>query len=155
MTESTPSVVHEDTSSVQRTVRIRASRDKVWAALTRAELISQWFGQTARIDDLSVGGTGVIGWEGWGNYPIAITEVEPPTVFAFRWGAAEEPVSADHSTLCRFTLVAEGEDTILTVVESGFETIGDDREAQLANLDEHREGWDEELDELVALLESA
>jgi len=40
--------------------------------------------------------------------------------------------------------------TRLTVVESGFETTSD----PVANLEDHRGGWDGELDKLVALLES-
>ena len=40
--------------------------------------------------------------------------------------------------------------TQLTVVESGFEHTSD----PAANLESHREGWDSELDKLVALLES-
>ena len=39
--------------------------------------------------------------------------------------------------------------TRLTVVETGFEHTSDPS----ANLESHREGWDGELDKLVALLE--
>ena len=39
--------------------------------------------------------------------------------------------------------------TELTVVETGFENTSD----PAANLESHREGWDSELDKLVALLE--
>jgi hypothetical protein len=44
-----------------------------------------------------------------------------------------------------------GAETRLTVVETGFETTSD----PIANMEDHRGGWDGELDKLVALLESA
>ena len=43
-----------------------------------------------------------------------------------------------------------GQRTELTVVETGFETTSD----PAANLADHRDGWNGELDKLVALLES-
>ena len=48
-----------------------------------------------------------------------------------------------------FTLEPVSNGTQLTVVETGFERTSD----PAANLESHREGWDGELDKLVALLE--
>ncbi|HEX5859224.1 MAG TPA: SRPBCC domain-containing protein [Microbacterium sp.] len=64
-------------------------------------------------------------------------------------GAPAETVDADHSTVFTFTLEAVADGTELTVVETGFETTSD----PAANLESHREGWNSELDKLVALLE--
>ena len=47
-------------------------------------------------------------------------------------------------------LFVAGENSQLTVVETGFETTSD----PAANLESHRQGWDAELDKLVALFES-
>jgi len=41
--------------------------------------------------------------------------------------------------------------TELTVLETGFEVTSD----PAANLESHREGWNSELDKLVALVEGA
>ena len=48
-----------------------------------------------------------------------------------------------------FTLEPVADGTQLTVVETGFEPTSD----PTANLESHRDGWDAELDKLVALLE--
>jgi hypothetical protein len=46
--------------------------------------------------------------------------------------------------------VATPEGTELSVVETGFDVTSD----PTRNLEDHREGWDGELDKLVSLLES-
>lgn len=149
MTETTPAVVDDRTYDVTRTVLIRAHRSAVWEALTTPELIAEWFGDTATLDRLAVGGKGIFGWVDFGDVPIEIVEVEEPVAFAFRWGNDR----GDETTLVRFTLDEVPEGTLLTVVETGFDALpgGDERRRTRAN--ENRQGWDSELDELVAFLE--
>ncbi|WP_421734951.1 SRPBCC domain-containing protein [Cellulomonas sp.] len=137
---------------VTRTVHIRATPERVWDALTRDDLIAQWFGSTADLPDLRVGGTGTFGFEGYGEFPVRIEEYDEPVVFAFTWGSPGEPLRADNSTLVRFTLVADGDATLLTVVESGFDLLARD---PLVAMEDNRGGWTAELDELVTLLEGA
>jgi hypothetical protein len=48
-----------------------------------------------------------------------------------------------------FTLAAEGDDTRLRVVESGFRSLACGPEQQLRNADRNREGWEHELGELA------
>ncbi|WP_069387063.1 SRPBCC domain-containing protein [Cellulosimicrobium cellulans] len=147
-----PAVVDEETFTVTRTVRVQASVERVWAALTQEELISQWFGQRTSLPDLRVGGEGTFSWDDNPDLPVRIEEYDEPSVFAFRWSApAGETLRADNSTVARFTLVPDGEGTVLTVVETGFEHLADARAA----LEDHRQGWTSELDELVAVLEGA
>ena len=151
-TTNEPAVVDEETFTVSRTVRIRASVDRVWAALTQEDLVSQWFGQRTTLPDLRVGGEGVLGWDGEVDVPVRIEEYDEPSVFAFRWSApAGEPLTPENSTVARFTLVPDGDSTVLRVVETGFERLADAR----AMLEDHRGGWTSELDELVAVLEGA
>lgn len=38
------------TLDITRSIDIKASVDKVWAALTESDLISQWFGDTCELD---------------------------------------------------------------------------------------------------------
>ncbi len=49
-----------------------------------------------------------------------------------------------------FTLEPVADGTVLTVVETGFDRTSD----PVANMESHRQGWDGELDKLVALVES-
>ena len=136
--------------AVTRTLHIAAHPSAVWAALTQAELISEWFGDTATID-LRVGGTGVMGWKEWGDFQFVVEEIDEPRVFAFRWARTPgtDPLTTP-STLSRFTLTEQDGGTQLTVVETGWEEVGGDIEAAMEG---NREGWVSELDELQAFLE--
>ncbi len=155
MTVNDPSIVDADAFAVRRTVTIAASPQKVWAAVTQPELITQWFGQTAELDRIEVGAEGRFGFEGYGTFPVRIEEVDAPHAIAYRWGnenaTPTETLDVDHSTVFRFTLepLDGGAATRLTVVESGFDALRDPASAMESN----RGGWDSELDELVAFVE--
>jgi uncharacterized protein YndB with AHSA1/START domain len=153
MTNTHAAVVDADRYTVTRTVVVNAPGAKVWQALTDPSHIARWFGQTARIDSLEVGARGSFGWDGHGEFPLEVTEVDEPTTFAYRWQNRPGDLEFDRATEVRFTLVTEGESTVLTVVETGFDRIGDDEETRLGGLESNRQGWNSELDELVAYLE--
>ena len=152
MTENEASIVDSNEFTVRRSIRIAASIDKVWAAVTEADLITRWFGDRATIDALEVGASGVFGWDGDGDFAFRIEELDPPYMIAYRWSddGAGAPLDPETSTLFRFTLEVIAGGTKLTVVESGFDTLPDPAFA----LEDHRSGWDDELDELVAYLEA-
>ena len=149
-----PSVVDEGQFTVRRRIRIAAPVEKVWSAITEPAHISQWFGK-AVLDGAGVGATGTLTFPDYGSVPLRIEAIDAPRMIAYRWGnddALGEPpaeVDPEHSTVFTFTLESVGGGTELTVVETGFETTSDPS----ANLESHREGWDSELDMLVALLE--
>jgi uncharacterized protein YndB with AHSA1/START domain len=155
MTENEPSVVDADKFSVRRTVSIAAPIEKVWAAVTEAEHIARWFPQAAVLDEVAVGAGGMFSFEGYGDVPVLIEELDPPRVIAYRWGSdagvSSDPTRVDvaHSTVFRFTLEPVPGGTQLTVVESGFDSLVNPVERMEGN----RSGWDSELDELVAYLE--
>lgn len=155
MTTNPPAVVDSGDFTVRRTITIQAPIDRVWAAITDARHISAWFGQSTVLDTVAVGAGGVFSFDGYGDFPVLIEELDPPRLIAYRWSndnaTAVDPasVSRDRSTVFRFTLEPVGEGTQLTVVESGFDTLAD----PLAGMESNRGGWDAELDELVAYLE--
>lgn len=146
------SVIVAGAFTVRRTIRIGASIEKVWAAVTEPEHISAWFGQAAFVD-----GVGTLTWPGTDPIPVRVEAIEPPRMVAYRWGNDDasgiRPTELDdaHSTVFTFTLEPVDGGTQLTVVETGFDTTSD----PAANLEDHRGGWDAELDKLVALLEGA
>lgn len=153
MTDNEASVVDESTFSVRRTIRIAASLDKVWQAVTEPEHISRWFGQ-AVLDGSGVGATGTLTFPEYGSIPLRIEAREEPNLIAYRWGnddALGGPTAdlEGGSTVFTFTLEEVAGGTQLTVVETGFEHTSD----PIANRESHRTGWDSELDKLVALLE--
>ncbi|MRG60316.1 hypothetical protein GE115_10625 [Agromyces sp. CFH 90414] len=154
MTRNEASVIDESRFSVRRTIRIAASVEKVWQAITDPEHFSKWFGRIA-FDGAGVGARGSITVEGFGVIPMRIEAIDEPRSISYRWGAddaagAPKAEVDEHSTVFTFTLEPVADGTQLTVVETGFERTSDPS----ANLDSHRRGWDEELDKLVALLES-
>ena len=150
MTTNPPAEIDADSFTVSRTIDIAAPVAKVWAAVTEPEHIKQWAGSAASIDALRVGGHGVWTFEGYGDVPLVIEEIDPPHSIAYRWGNTQSPeVDPEASTVFRFTLEETGSGTRLTVVESGFNTLADPP----ARMESNRGGWTSELDELVAYVE--
>jgi len=107
------------------------------------------------LDEVTVGASGIFSFEGYGDFPVLIEELDPPRMIAYRWsnddarGVHPDQVDFEHSTVFRFTLERLAGGTQLTVVETGFGTTTD----PAFNMESHRGGWDAELDELVAYLE--
>ena len=154
---SRPSTVIEaDTYTVRRTIDITASVDAVWSAVTEPAHISAWFGTTV-LDGTGAGATGTISWPEHGSIPLRVEAIDPQRSVSYRWsnddakGAFPEQLDEEDSTVFTFTLEPTDDGTRLTVVETGFDHTSD----PAGNMDEHRKGWDYELDELVALLEGA
>ncbi len=151
-----PSVIDAAAFTVTRTITIAAPLAKVWAAVTEPEHISRWFGQ-AEFSGAGAGAIGTLTWEGYGTVPVRIEAVDPPRLVSYRWcnddAAGQLPDQLDEatSTVFTFTLVEIDGGTELTVVETGFDRTSD----PAGNLESHREGWDGELDKLVALVEGA
>ncbi|MGV8969138.1 MAG: SRPBCC domain-containing protein [Microbacteriaceae bacterium] len=142
--------------TIIRTVRIDSTPERVWDALTDPAQLGQWFGDTATMSKLAVGGTGEFDWKGYGTFPYEITEVEPCRSFAYRWsGEPASELRTDDSTIVRFTIEHDGEATVLTVTESGFDAIAGGLAHRRNRLDQNREGWNIELDELLELLGSS
>ena len=154
-TANQPAVADGGELTVRRTITIAAPIEKVWAAITEAEHIARWFGQSAVLDEVAVGAAGIFSFEGYGDFPVRIEELDPPRTIAYRWSndnaRAVDPDQVDprRSTVFRFTLEPLDGGTQLTVVESGFGSLAD----PAASLESNRRGWDSELDELVAYLE--
>jgi uncharacterized protein YndB with AHSA1/START domain len=138
---------------ISRTIRIDVPRARVWEALTDPDLLTQWFGDGAGFTALEVGGTGSIDWDDYGSFPIEFTEIAPLEALGFRWSGIPAEQLDEYSTHVRFTLAEAGADaTDITVIETGFETIPGGTRYRRDRLEQNREGWDVELDELAILL---
>jgi uncharacterized protein YndB with AHSA1/START domain len=139
---------------IRRTIQLAVPLERVWAALTEPELLIQWFGEGFEVTAFEVGGTGRIIYEDFGDFPFEITEIQPQETLAFRWSGIPADELDEYSTLVTFTLTGDGKSSELTVVESGFESIPGGTRYRRDRLEQNREGWDVELDELAALLQS-
>ena len=134
---------------IERTVRVERPLEQVWAAITTAEGLGTWFGQSAEVD-LRVGGTATLSWDGGHQASLRIERIEAPTVFGYTWGIYGLPDGDVRRTYVEFTLAPDGAGTSVTVVESGFAQLAPDEHDKAFH--GNTDGWRSELDELVDYL---
>ena len=133
------------TDRIEKQVRLRAPQPRVWRAITDSQEFGTWF--QAKVDGPFVAGTSV---GGRSTYPepedarfiFAVETIEPETLFSFRWGPPEADPSngaQDPSRLVEFRLETIDGGTMLTIVESGFDTVALERRAETYS--GNVEGW--------------
>lgn len=142
MTNTTqPRPATSATYSIERTLDLQASPDRVWSALTEPAEISGWFGTEADLMP-ELGAAGWFGFGDEGRFAVRIEAFEPKRRLAWRW--AEEPDHAldeGSTSLVEWTL-EPGRDggTRLGVRETGLTSE--------RHLEMNTGGWFEELAEL-------
>jgi uncharacterized protein YndB with AHSA1/START domain len=149
---------------IEREVLIDAPVETVWSIVTEPKHIAGWLCHAAEVD-LRPGGELVLQFDRLPMPAVGTVEhVERPHRFAFRWVTPEpdrDPSALDpsareqYSTLVEFLLRADGEGTLLRVVESGFTRVAgsDEHRAELA--ERHRGGWGGFLEQLPRYAASA
>ncbi|MBB4660809.1 SRPBCC family protein [Conexibacter arvalis] len=137
---------------IEREVRIAAPVERVWALVTEPEHVGRWFGDAGAEIDLHPGGAMTLTWAEHGTTRCVVERVEPPHRFSYRWMLAggEGAPTEGNSTLVEFSLRADGDETLLKVVERGFATLAIPEEERVRHHAGNVEGWRMELDELVA-----
>jgi uncharacterized protein YndB with AHSA1/START domain len=141
------SLMSED--RIERDTLIAAPLERVWSLVAQPGF---WVADKASLP-------GTVAREGesmvaknteYGDYPVRVEKVEPPTYLAYRWASAfpGEELREDNSTLVEFTLSREGDKTRLRVVESGFAALAGSEELRRKALKDNTGGWPEELDAL-------
>ncbi len=129
------------TDRIEKRVLLRASRERVWRAISDAKQFGSWFG--VEFDGPFVAGASIVGkivpttvdaevakrqeaHKGV-HFEFAVDRVEPMRLFSFRWHPYAVDSSVDYSkepsTLVAFVLEEAGDGTMLTVTESGFDQI--------------------------------
>jgi uncharacterized protein YndB with AHSA1/START domain len=150
-----------NTDRIEKTVLLRATRERVWRALTDSREFGSWFG--VRFEGPFAPGATVRGaispstadaeiaklqepYEGK-PFEITIEEITPESRFSFRWHphAVDSGVdySAEPTTLVVFELKDAADGIVLTVTESGFDRIPIERRAIAFTANER--GWGLEL----------
>jgi len=145
------------TDRIEKTIVLRASRDRVWRALTDPKEFGEWFGM--RFDDpLLPGGrvrATIVGTtadaevakaqqvHAGTRFEIVVDRIEPMRLFSFRWHPGAVDPSIDYSkepaTLVEFALDETAEGVKLTVTESGFDRIPLARRE--AAFTQNEQGW--------------
>lgn len=146
-----------DTDRIEKTVLLRAPRERVWKAISDARQFGTWFG--IRLDGQFVAGHRIQGaiaptavdseiakmQEPWAGTPcdLLVETIDPMRRFAFRWHpyAVDEGKDFAHepSTLVTFRLKEAPEGTHLTITESGFDRLPAERRAKA--FADNSEGW--------------
>ncbi|SMC27935.1 Uncharacterized conserved protein YndB, AHSA1/START domain [Andreprevotia lacus DSM 23236] len=145
-----------ETDRIARNIVINAPRERVWAALANAETFGQWFGadlsgQTFAAGQRTRGPITIPGCEHMA-FDVVIERIEAPHLMSYRWHPYPKDASVDYSletpTLVVFKLAdADGNATVLTVEESGFDNVPPHRrlEAFRAN----NNGWNFQLERIA------
>ncbi len=125
---------------------MRASRARVWRALTDSQEFGRWFG--VELTGTFTPGArmkGRVTHKGYEHltWDVTIEHMEPPRLFSWRWHpyAVETGVdySAEPTTLVVFELQEVENGTLLRVVESGFDGIPPARRAEAYRMND--QGW--------------
>lgn len=147
----------ESTDRVEKRVHLRASQERVWRAISDAAEFGTWFGVkldsdfaagariTGRITPTKVDPDVAAMQEKYDGMPMAffIERIEPMSLFSFRWHPFAIDRTVDYSkepmTLVTLTLAPADGGTVLTIVESGFDSIPIARRADAFEAND--EGW--------------
>jgi uncharacterized protein YndB with AHSA1/START domain len=138
-----------DNDKLEKRVLLRASRARVFRALTDSGEFGTWF--LARFDGPFVAGESVQGQITYPGYEhmrftLAVERIEPERYFAFRWHpyAVDSKVdySAENPTLVEFFLDEAADGVALRIVESGFSRLPEARRAEAFRMND--QGWDEQ-----------
>ena len=153
------------TDRIEKQVLLRASRERVWNALTDVREFEKWFGVRfdrpfapgARMRGVLVGTTvdaevaraqrqhAAVPFE------ITVDRIEPERLFSFRWHPFAVDQNVDYSkeptTLVEFVLENAPDGVLLIVSESGFDRIPLERRANAFKSNDS--GWAMQL-ELIA-----
>lgn len=145
-----------DTDRIERTVVVKAPRERVWRAISNAEEFGTWFGvnlqgQTFSSGQLVRGPLTIAGYEHV-VWEVRIERIEPPNLLSFRWHPyAIDPKAKyknEEPTLVTFTLTDAADNaTLLTVVESGFDKIPPERRLEAFRMNSR--GWSAQMDNIT------
>jgi uncharacterized protein YndB with AHSA1/START domain len=146
-----------NTDRIEKKVLLRAPRERVWRAISDSKQFGSWFG--VEFDGPFVANSRVVGkivpttvdpevarsqkpYEGF-TFEFSIDRIEPQRLFSFRWHPFAVEAGVDYSkeptTLVLFELEENFNGTVLTITESGFDSIPLERRAKAFNANE--QGW--------------
>jgi len=134
------------TDRIEKRVDLRATRSRVWRAITTAEEFGTWF--RMKLDgEFAEGATirGRITHPGYEHVTVdlLVERIEPERYFSYRWHPYAIDASVDYSaeptTLVEFILEETEDGTAVTIVESGFDRIPLGRRSEAFRMND--QGW--------------
>ena len=133
---------------IERTIDINAPVERVWRALTDETEFGTWFRLSLHgpfeVGKVTVGEVTFPGHEG-APFWARVEDMTKPRHFSFIWPmdetvAPDDPQLAGKVTLVEFELEPIDSGTRLTVRESGFENLPENRRLQVFR--DNQGGWD-------------
>lgn len=142
------------TDRIERDVLLKAPPERVWRALSNAEEFGNWFGVALKGKTFTVGQhvQGQITSAGYEHvvFDVLIERMEPQRLLAFRWHPYAVNPTVDYSqeptTLVEFELKAVEGGTLLSVVESGYDSVPPKRRLEAFRMNSG--GWDEQMENI-------
>jgi len=134
------------TDRIEKQVRLRAPCARVWRALTDAREFGAWFRVNLEgpfVEGATVGGRMTYPGYEHVRMEVLVERIEPERSFAYRWHPAAIDPKVDYSseptTLVEFRLEEAGGETLLTIVESGFDRLPAARRSEAFHMND--QGW--------------
>ena len=141
------------TGKIEQSIHIDAPVDVVWRTVTEPERVQLWF---ADVVDVRAA-PDEQGSMTFGTDPatravvhVSVQAVDPPRRLSYRWQhPAGSTAGPGNSTLVEFTLEAEGDGTLLRVVESGVDELAWPEDRKRSFETDHNDGWARHLARLA------
>jgi len=146
------------TDRIQKEITLRASKSRVWRALTDAQEFGTWF-RVALDGPFTPGSAthGHITYPGYEHlkWEAVVQKIEPERLFSFTWHPFAVEPGTDYSkevpTLVEFTLEKTVTGTRLRVVELGFDKLPAHRRDTA--FQRNGEGWAIQMQNIAQYLE--
>jgi len=140
---------------IEKQVRLKAPRSRVWRALSNAEEFGTWFGVDLKSKAFVAGQPvqGRITHPGYEHvvWNVVVERIEPERLFSFRWHPYAVDPKVDYSkepaTLVVFELKDDAGGTLLSVVESGFDNIPASRRDEAFRMNSG--GWEAQMNNIA------
>jgi uncharacterized protein YndB with AHSA1/START domain len=144
--------MNTSTDRIERKVLIKATRARVWRAVSDAAEFGSWFGVDFKGKAFVAGKSvqGKITYPGYEHLTmeVLIDQVVPERLLSWRWHPAAIDPAVDYSheptTLVVFELEEVDGGVMLSVVESGLDKIPLERRATVLRL--NSSGWDAQME---------
>lgn len=138
---------------IEKHIQLKAPVSRVWRALTDYREFGAWF--CVKLDGPFVPGKEAVGQITYPGYEhvtwrAVVQRIEPEQLFSFTWHPyAVEPgvdYSAEPQTFIEFRLEPSGDGTLLTLTESGFDSIPAGRRAEAFRMNDN--GWTQQMENI-------
>ncbi|MGC1784444.1 MAG: SRPBCC family protein [Acidobacteriaceae bacterium] len=140
---------------IEKRIELQAPIPRVWRALTDYREFGEWF--RVKLDGPFVPGQvsrGHIAYPGYEHlkWEAVVQAMEPEGLFSFTWHPYAVDPSVDYSnetpTLVEFRLEKIATGTLLTLAESGFNNVPENRRLEAFRMNDG--GWTEQMKNIEA-----